>query len=212
MITKREVISVLVVTIILAFIIAVFNKTGNFLNNLGYSLLVILIILAVNISAKKFVAYLLDAEIEHRIWEFKRFGFKPQMQLKKAIPAGALFPLLFSFITMGYVKWMACLVFEVKPKTYHAARRHGLYSFSEMTEFHMGLIAVAGIFASIIAAIIAYFFGVSEFAKLSVYYVFFNMFPLGDLDGNKIFFGNIVVWSFLAALVIIAMGYAVFLI
>jgi len=43
-----------------------------------------------------------------------------------------------------------------------------------------------------------------------VYYAFFNILPLSDLDGNKIFFGNLVLWSFIAALVLIGMGYVLF--
>jgi hypothetical protein len=33
------------------------------------------------------------------------------------------------------------------------------------------------------------------------------MLPIADLDGNKIFFGSIVIWSFLAVLVLIGLGY-----
>ena len=103
---------------------------------------------------------------------------------------------------------MASLVFDVKAKTYRAAKRHGLYRFSEMTEDHIGYIASAGIFANILLAIITYFIGLPiemNFVVLSIYYIFFNMIPVSDLDGNKILFGNMVLWAFLATLSLISL-------
>ena len=81
-----------------------------------------------------------------------------------------------------------------------------------MTERHIGLIAAAGIAMNLIAAIIGYIINQPEFAKLNIYFAFFNMLPLSDLDGNKILFGNKVLWSFLAIITIIGMFYALFLI
>jgi Zn-dependent protease len=54
--------------------------------------------------------------------------------------------------------------------------------------------------------------GFSEFSRLSIYFAFFNMIPISDLDGNKIFFGSLILWSFLAALVLIGLGYVFFLV
>ena len=107
---------------------------------------------------------------------------------------------------------MASLVFDVSPKVYRAAKRHGLYSFSEMTEYHLGIIAASGIIINLAAAIIGYLLGFSDFARISIYFTFFNMIPLSDLDGNKIFFGNTVIWSFLASLVVIGMLLALFMV
>jgi Zn-dependent protease len=114
--------------------------------------------------------------------------------------------ILFSF--NGFT-WMASLVFDVKAKAYHAAKRHGMYSFSEMTEEHIGKIAAAGIFANLFLAVLFYLIGGdfgTLFAKLNIWFVFFNMIPLSDLDGNKIFFGNIILWSFLAVITLIGLA------
>ena len=59
---------------------------------------------------------------------------------------------------------------------------------------------------------IGYLLGFTEFSKLSIYYALFNMFPISSLDGNKIFFGNIVLWSFLASLVVIGLLFMVFIV
>ena len=60
--------------------------------------------------------------------------------------------------------------------------------------------------------IISYLLGYPDFARLNLYLAFFNMIPISDLDGNKIFFGSIVLWSFLATIVLIGLGLAFFLI
>ncbi len=166
---------------------------------------------------KKIVAYFLESEIEVEIWRFKRWGYKGGQHFQKGFPAGAFFPLIskiFLFPLNGCV-WMASLVFDVKAKVYHAAKRHGIYSFSEMTEEHVGLIAAAGIFINLLLAFIFYFVGGNFgilFAKMNIWYAFFNMIPISNLDGNKIFFGNLVLWSFLAIITLIGFGYSLFLI
>jgi membrane-associated protease RseP (regulator of RpoE activity) len=141
----------------------------------------------------------------------QRYGFKPHKHLKRPFPMGAFLPIIVAALTMGYVYWLATLVFDVKAKVYRAAKRHGLYSFTEMTEYHIGLIAAGGIVANLLFALIGYLIGFPEqmnFVSLSIFYALFNMLPISSLDGNKIFFGSIILWSFLATIVLIAVGLA----
>jgi len=107
---------------------------------------------------------------------------------------------------------MASLVFDVKPRVYRSAKRFGLYTFSEVTEYHLGLIAASGIVINLILAIVGYFVGFPLFARLNMYYAFFNILPISELDGNKIFFGSKIMWSFLASLVLIGMLFAIFIV
>ena len=210
MLNRKEIAILVIATIILAFSASLATKFSNFL----YVLASVFIILLVNIIAKKIASYYVDSEIEIRLWEVDRYGFAPNKRFKKPLPAGLIIPLVVSILSLGYVKWLAALVFDVTPKPYRAAKRHGLYRFSEMTESHIGLIAAAGICANLLFAIIGYLIGFPEqmnFVSLSIFYVFFNMIPISDLDGNKIFFGEIILWAFLAALSIIGLAY-VFLI
>ena len=203
MINKNEIFTVLLVTLILAFTISLIKTSEVFL----FALLSIFIIISSNIIAKKITSYYLDSEIEIKLWEIKRYGFKPKRYFKKPFPAGAFFPIIIVVLSLGYLKWLACLVFDVKAKIHRAAKRHGLYSFSEMTEYHIGLIASAGIVTNLILAIAGYLIGFDLFSKLNIYYAFFNLLPLSDLDGNKIFFGSLILWSFLAAVTLIGLAY-----
>ena len=208
MLNIKEFSIIIVISIILALTISLIESLELFL----YALLTIFLVILVNIFAKKIISFYLESEIEIKLWELKRYGFRTHDYLKKPFHAGAFFPIIITALTFGYVYWMACLVFETKPKVYRTAKRWGLYSFSEMTERHIGAIASAGIFANLIFGVIGYLIGFPEFARLNLYYAFFNMIPIGNLDGNKIFFGNIVLWSFLAILVLIGLGYALLLV
>jgi len=208
MIKPKELSTIIIVSIILAFTISLVESLEIFL----YAILTIFIVILINVFAKKITSFILDSEIEIKLWEIKRYGLKDHYQFKNAIPAGGIFPLLITFLSFGYIYWFSCLVFEVKAKAYRAAKRWGLYTFSEMTEWHIGLIAAWGVIANIIFAVIGYLAGFSEFARLNVYFAFFNMLPLGNLDGNKIFFGSLILWSFLATITLIGLGYALLLV
>ncbi|RLG12478.1 hypothetical protein DRN73_02380 [Candidatus Pacearchaeota archaeon] len=203
MISKKEIFWVLIITFVLSISISLIESWKTFF----LMTFAIFLIILINNSAKKIMSYYLDSEIKIRPWEIKRYGFKANQEFKKPFPAGIFFPIIISALSFGNLFWMASLVFDVKPKIYKAAKRHGIFSFSEITENQIGLIAAAGIFANLIFAIIGYLIGWAIFTKLSVWYVFFNMLPISDLDGNKIFFGNLVLWSFLASIIIIGVGY-----
>ena len=205
MLGKKEIATIFAVTLVLAIAIS-FLKSQIFPG----VLLAVFLILILNVAAKKIAAFYMGSEIEIKPWQMERYGFIKKQYLKKPFQIGIFLPLIVSLASLGKVFWMASMVFEVKPE-YKAAKSHGLYSFSEMTDAPIGMIAAAGVLINLVSAVVAYFLGFPTFARLSVYFAFFSMLPLSDLDGNKIFSGNIVVWSFLAALVLIGLGYAFFL-
>ena len=209
MINKKEIpIIALVIVIISVSVSLSLNMVQEWKISL-LTLLAVSIVVLFNIFTKKFTAYNLDSEIEMRVWEIGKYKSN-----KKPFAIGAFLPLLSKIILFPFNSfvWMASLVFDVKPKTYRAAKRFGLYTFSEVTEYHLGLIAASGVMINLILAVIGYFLGFELFARLSIYYAFFNIIPLSDLDGNKIFFGSKIMWSFLASLVLIGMLFAIFIV
>lgn len=217
MVKGKQLAIIVLVTIITSFSIALTSSLSLNLNLFLISLLGVFLILIINILAKKTTAYFLESEIEIKIWEIKRFGFRTSDKFKNSFPIGVFMPLISKilfFALNGFV-WMASIVFDVKAKSYRAAKRHGIYSFSEMTEEHIGRIAAVGIIVNLILAFVFYIIGGEFgiiFAKLNIWFAFFNMIPLSDLDGNKIFFGNLVLWSFLAIITLIGLGYTFLLV
>ncbi len=213
MINKREIfVTALIIVIITLSINLSLNLVTEWKNLFGTLLAVSLVILA-NIFTKKIMAYSLDSEIEMKVWDMERIGMRGK-RLNRPFPIGAFLPIISKIILFPFKSfvWMASLVFEVKPRIYRGAKRHGLYTFSEMTEYHLGLIAASGIAINLILAVVGYLLGFPLFARLSIYYAFFNILPVSELDGNKIFFGSLVLWSFLASFVLIGMLFAIFII
>ncbi len=214
MINKKEIFIISLIIIIIALSV---NLSLNFFSEwktLLYTLLAVSLVVLANVFTKKVMAYRLDSEIEMKVWEIGKFGFSSDKNSKRPFPLGAFLPLLSKIILFPFKSfvWMACLVFDIKPRIYRGAKRHGLYTFSEITEWHLGLIAASGIAVNLALAIIGYLLGFPLFARLNVYYAFFNILPISEFDGNKIFFGNLLLWSFLASLVLIGMLFAIFIV
>lgn len=193
MLNKKELISILSVTVVLGIIISLIESWEIF----GWVLLSVFGVILINTIAKKITAHYLATDVEIKTWEWKRYGYKKHQKLKSALPFGILVPLILKFLSVGLLNWMACLTFEVKGKIYKAAKKHGIYSFSEVTEKEMGWIASAGIWANLVFAVVGYLTGATIFANISIAYAFYNIIPISNLDGTKIFFGSIPNWAFL---------------
>ena len=206
MINHKEILAIISVSIIIAFSITLLSGFAAFLA----TLLSVFVLIIINVFTKKLAGEFFELKTEIKLWEFKRWGYKPYQSFKKNIPAGAIFPIISRIIFFplkGFV-WMAPLVFDVKAKIYRTAKRHGIYSFSDVSEDHLAYIAGAGILVNLLAAAIGYLIGFSEFAKFNIWFAFFNLIPISNLDGNKILFGNKILWSFLATITLIALGYS----
>jgi hypothetical protein len=213
MLNKKEVFIVAVVILITTLSINLSLDFFSQWNIFLATLLSISIIILGNIFAKKLIAYFLDSEIEVKLWEVKTPASRSSTK-KHNIMLGAFLPLFSKMILFPFKNfiWMASLVFDVRPRIYRGAKRYGLYTFSDITEYHMGLIAASGIVLNLIFAVSGYLLGFSQFAALNIFYAFFSILPLSELDGNKILFGSKVLWSMLASIVLIAMLLAVFII
>lgn len=204
----NEIYHILLAVILLGFVMS-FSLEFKIETFLIY-LLFALIVIFVNILVKKLLAYYTDCDIETKIWHFQRYGLYERSYFRKPIPIGFILPLLLSVVSLGAIKFLTLLQFEVSPLKYRVAKRIGLYRFSELTETHIGAIAYSGIIANLVLAILAYLINVPELARLSVYYAAFNMLPLGKLDGNKIFFGSMITWFALAIITGLFVVYALF--
>ena len=207
MINPKELLAVIIAIVILAFS----NSFKSILNGNSahflYSIVFFAIILAAYMAGKKLMAFYLESKEETKILTFQRYGLYERSYLKTPVPIGIIISFVLSVLSLGYVKWFALTETYIKAKIGRAVRKHEYYSYSEMTEFHIASISAAGIFSLLILSFIAYLINQPELAKLSVYFAAFNLIPLGKLDGTRIFFGSRILYSILASIAIIALGY-----
>lgn len=213
MFTKKEIILISFTIIIFAFLV---NLSSSLIENWKVflnSILIFGLLIFGNVLAKKITAFYLDTEIEMNLWEAGKF-FSGNKKGKKPLPLGAILPVLTKIIFFPFTAffWMASLIFDVRPRIYRGAKRHGLYTFSDISEYDIGLIAAVGVITNLIFASVGYLLGFSLFSQLNIYFAFFNIIPISELDGNKIFFGSKVLWSVLATIVTLGMLLTIFII
>ncbi len=210
---SSEIFSITLSIIIFALIASFEDIISQDISSLGTSLIFSAIIILASISSKKLISHKLDAEVYHEIWSFQRFGLKPSRHFKTKIPAGIIAPLLISIFSLGLIKFTAFLTYEASALKRRAARRHGFYSYTEMTDWHIALIGASGITAALILSLVSYFIpNTGELPALAAYYAFWNLLPISKLDGAQIFFGSRVLWTALALISLVFSGYALFLV
>lgn len=202
--TIKQIITILIAAIILAIAIS-FTDTSL----IASAFISFIIIISLNVIAKKIYAYYLEADVKIKFWEWHQYWFRVDSHFKKPLPM-IWFPLFISLITRGLFWWLAVIQFDVHPRTERVSRKHGLYRFSEMTEWHIALIATIGIITNLVLAIIGYVSGFEVFARLNIYFAFWSIIPLSKLDGNKIFFGSKALWITMFIITTIFLGYALF--
>ncbi len=181
------------------------------LEKLAQVFLFSIIIIIISVLAKKIISYSLDADVEHEIWQMQNFGLTKNFQTKKPIPIGAIFPLLLSVLSWGIIKFSAILTYEARALKYRASKRFGPFSYTEMTDRHNAIIGASSTVALLILSIITYLLpgtNLEYLAKLSIYYVFWNLLPISKLDGIQVLMGSRILWSVLFTITIIFLFFA----
>lgn len=184
------IISVLIMTFVIGF--REFTIT-SFIS--GFLMAAILI--AIFVLIQKLAAYFLDCGIIFKLWTFRRYWFKWEDKLDWDFPIFVVFPLLFSVLSNGVLKWTALMGFDMKTTGKRIAHR-----FYELKEFDLALVGSSGILAVLVFALFLKIFAFNEFASIASWFALLNLVPLGNLNGTKIFFGSKGLWVFLAVFAI----------
>jgi hypothetical protein len=210
---RSETLNIIAAIIVMFAIVSVEFIIKNQIQFLTIAAIFSVILILGNVVSKKIIADSLDASVEHEIWSISRYWFKPHHHLERKIPIGIIIPLFFTIYSLGLIKMPPFLTYETRAKKYRAAKRFGYYSYTQMTDFHNGLIGAAGVIFSLLLAIILYAlpFDLEKFAALSVLYAFFNMIPIGKLDGAQIFFGSKTLYTTISIITLIFMIYSILL-
>ena len=204
MMTIREFIHSIIAWFVLTIVLSFSNLLKGNINYLGTALVFSFIILVVAIVAKKLTAFALDSSVEHEIWFWSRYGFKPGWKLDKPAPLGALFPLILTAFSIGIIKCMTLLTYDTTALKRRAARRFGFYSFTEMTDWHNSVIGAGGIVGVLLLAIVSYWIpGLEGLPRFAIFYAFWNMVPVSKLDGTQILAGSKALYTALALIVLV---------
>jgi len=214
MIKAKEVMHIILVIILFAFILWFFEDSSLILS----SFIVAVVVICTNVIAKKITARYLQVEAEIKIWEFQRWGYYTRSHFKKPKPIGLILPFLLVFASAptGFIKMLTFLQTDISPTLRRVAKkRGGLKRYYELTEWHYGWTVAVGILFTLGLSLLPYIFGKNDIlvsiAKYGVYYAIWNMIPIGQLDGTKIFFVGFKFWLFMVFWVFVAIVLVAFL-
>jgi Zn-dependent protease len=147
-----------------------------------------LIVLA-SVFAKKLAGYFVEVDVRTEVWDFRRYGLKESQKFKNPLPIGMILPIILLMFSYGTLKWPAITQTEFKAKITKQIKKRKPWSHVDVRELDIALICFAGIFSSIFIALVSFAFS-KELALISLLYAFFNILPLGKLDGIKLFFSS----------------------
>lgn len=202
MFTKKEIAWIIIAILILGFIITLPKLSISS----PYVFLTAAIIILTNILTKKIAASHYSIKIEHKIWSFKRWGWYERSKFKKSIPIGLILPFFVSFLSLGIVKILTLLQFDAENLgKKRALKKRGAYRHSEINESDLAFTSAWGFWALIALAIIGYFINQPELTKYSIYYGLWNLIPISNLDGTKLFFGSLINWILLVIVYLISL-------
>jgi hypothetical protein len=202
MLTKKEFAWVIIATLILGFIIGFSEKPEYSL----WVFLVAFIIIIVNILAKKIASGFYSIKIEHKPWEFQRYGLYEQSHFKKPFPIGLILPFILSLLSLGIIKLMIILQFDAENLPYkRILKMRGRERRTEINESDLAITSAWGFYALIFTAIIGALLNFPELSKYAVIYGIWNLLPISQTDGSKVFFGSFANWTFLAIIYIISL-------
>ena len=198
---KREVSWIILAILILGFIIEFSMDYTLTIKGFIYATVIIMTsVLIKNLAADYFYVV-----IEHKIWEFKQWWWTEASRFKKAIPIGLILPFFVSFVSIGTIKIMTLLQFDGKPSKKRLLKKRGHVKKSEVNEADFAFISAWASWGLILLAIIATLIKQPELAKYSIFYGFWNLLPLGQLDGAKLFFGSFINWILLLIAFVISL-------
>ena len=199
---QREIAWIIIAIILFEFIIF-FPKYNLITPSL---ILAPILIILVFVLSKKIVAPHFSIKIEHKIWEFERFGWYKTSKLEKPFQIGLILPILISILTLGFLKPLLFLQTEIEniPEK-RLLKKRGLTRKLEINESDISSTCAVGFYSLILLAIIGILIDYRELARYAIFYGFWNLIPFGNLDGTKLFFGSIVNWIILATIYIIAL-------
>ena len=188
---------ILLAVILMALLISFTNRELD-VNLILPAITVSIIIIFVWIFSKKAIGSYIDAEVSMKITPFQRWWITTAAHFKKPLPGGILFPLIFLLISQGAIKILAILSFDARALPAKAAKKYGLTRRSGlMNEWDYALIAFWSLVAVMALGIVSRTIfsyspanGLILLSKYSLYFVLWNLLPLGHIDGSRIFFGS----------------------
>lgn len=205
MLDKKEIIyasiAIVLMTIILSFV-----NYNLLVEKMPLYFIFSAVIILLSIFSKKITARIIDVGIKIKSWEWKRYGIYARSEFKKSIPLGIILPLLLSFL-FSYRYFFGLLQFKSTALSSKVVKKYGKDRFSGLMEWDDALIVFYSIIPLLALALIVRFINITpiiELSRITMFYILWNLIPISQLDGTKLFFGSRPLFVFTWILALIA--------
>ncbi|GEM_PF-1603834 len=210
MFTKKEIFALIFSLFILSFVFGFDDGTKKLVLNtwlFNFFKIFVLVTLAVFVRelAMKLHARTDDALVEYELWGIRRVWFTGNGLLHRPLYLGTLIAILMTLSSKGAFFFTALGNHKITERgSARVGRRLTRLNYSEEAQ-----IISAGIFANIFLAILGIFLGrifhfnAQQFVNINFYLILFNLFPLSNLDGAKLFFGSLLGYIFMLVFFIV---------
>jgi len=192
MLSKKEM-TIVALAIVLMTLVISFSKGELKIEKVLLYFLFSLIILLLSVFAKKIIARVINVEIEQNFWQWQRYGLAKRSYFKRPIPLGLILPAFLSIISLGAIKAFCFLQFTAKALPSKVVKKYGAKRFSGIMEWDDALIVFYSVIPLLALALLSRIIALSEtieLSKITIYYVIWNLIPISNLDGTKLFFGS----------------------
>lgn len=212
MFNRKEIAWIIIVALIFGFLIAFSYESESesesealiFNDSLIVFLISFLIILT-SVFIKKLAVKYFSVDIQFQIWKFKRYGWYTRSHFKKPIPIGLILPFFLTIMSLGIIKPFTFLQFKSKPAITRILKKRGAHRREEVNESDIAFISAWGLWGLIVLAIIGSLINFPDLTKYAIYFGIWNLLPISNLDGAKLFFGSLFNWILLVIAYIIAL-------
>ncbi len=210
MFTKREKVHLLISILFLTFVFGFDDGSKVFIfDNWIFNLISIFFFLIISILIRevvvKFFSKRHDAISEYEIWRIKRVWFGNIGKLSRSFPLGILMALFITLGSKGRLFFSAIGIHNLSEnKSARLGRKQLNLNYLEESQI-VSTGILAHIFLGVIGVIIGNYFGINtlKFVNINFFMALFNMIPLSNLDGTKIFFGSLFTYVFLLVFIIL---------
>ena len=209
MFTKKESFFLFLSILILSLVFGFDDGTSVFvLNNWLINLLRIFLLVSVAILFRELIIKLFakrhEAIREYAPWLIHQFWFNKK--ISRGLPFGIFLSLIGAVVSSGKLFFTALGVHDLRENTNpRVGRKFQNLEYREEAQIvSMGVLA--NLFLAIAGLIIGYLFNLnmSLFVTINFWIVLFNIVPISELDGAKIFFGSLLTYVFLLIFLVTA--------
>ena len=151
---KKGVIAVLLSIVVMAVLLS-FNKSELIISNIPEYMLYSASIIGVSIIFKNIVVKKRELKMDLSLLKWRQWWFWTFAYFKKPLPVGLIIPLLFAYVSSGYIKIFMFLEMNLEPTTARVTKKYGIRRLSGLMDWDYAITAFYGLLGTLLLTLVA---------------------------------------------------------